>query len=364
MAGRDISLTVLWPTATISDPVERIRWTGLLYLLILVSMGMLQVHNLTKKFGDFTAVDHVSFEAQAGEIFGILGPNGAGKTTTLRVIATVLEATEGTATVDGHDITTDSEEVRKTIGVLTAEIGLYDRFTARENLRYFGQLYGMRGQQLEDRIDEIITLLHMERFADRRAGKFSTGMKQKVAIGRSIIHDPKVIIFDEPTAGLDVLASQTVVSFMQQAREMGKLVVLSTHDMFDAEKLCDRVVIIHRGKVVGQGSVDELKSQTGQDTLEAAFTHIVGDEAAFEAERMAEEKQLRDSKKGKPSLSVPKLTMVSPQVIRYGGVVFLLAGVALINFQPFGIASLVVGYVVLGVGVLGALAGKYLMKKQ
>ncbi len=324
---------------------------------------MLSVKNLTKKFGDFTAVDHVSFEARAGEIFGLLGPNGAGKTTTLRVLATVLEATDGTATIDGHDITTDDEAVRQTIGVLTAEIGLYDRFTARENLRYFGQLYGMQGQQLEDRIAEVITLLHMERFADRRAGKFSTGMKQKVAIGRSIIHDPKVIIFDEPTAGLDVLAAQTVINFMQQARDMGKLVVLSTHDMFDAEKLCDRVTIIHRGKVVATGSIDELKTQTGQDTLEAAFTHIVGDEAAFEAERMAEEKQLRDAQKGKPSLNMPGMKL-SSNVVRYAGAVLVVAGAIIQAAELFGETGKIVSYVLIGLGILGALAGKYMMKKK
>lgn len=260
---------------------------------------MLKVQNLTKKFKDFTAVDNVSFEAKAGEIFGLLGPNGAGKTTTLRVIGTILSATSGTAVVDGYDITAEPEKVRETIGMLTAEIGLYDRFTARENLRYFGQLYGLTGNQLEDRINEIIHMLHMERFADRRAGKFSTGMKQKVAIGRSIVHDPKVIIFDEPTAGLDVLASQTVVDFMKQARDQGKLVVLSTHDMNDAEKLCDRVAIIHRGALVAQGTVDDLKTQTSTQSLEAAFISIVGDEAAFEAERIAEEKQLSDIRKGK-----------------------------------------------------------------
>lgn len=263
---------------------------------------MLKVKKLTKKFKDFTAVDNISFEAKAGEIFGLLGPNGAGKTTTIRVIATVLQATSGTAEVAGFDIVNNPEEVRKNIGVLTAEIGLYDRFTARENMRYFGQLYGMGGQKLEDRIDELVSILHMERFADRRAGKFSTGMKQKVAIGRSIIHDPKVIMFDEPTAGLDVLAAQTVVTFMKEAKKMGKLVILSTHDMHDAEKLCDNIVIIHKAKVVDQGSVNQLLSKTNQNNLEDAFTSIVGTEAILEAERMSEEKQLQEMNKKKKLL--------------------------------------------------------------
>ncbi|XOU94644.1 MAG: ATP-binding cassette domain-containing protein [Candidatus Kerfeldbacteria bacterium] len=263
---------------------------------------MLKVTNLTKKFKNFTAVDDVSFEAKTGEIFGLLGPNGAGKTTTIRVLATVLKATSGTANIAGFDINDNSEEVRKNIGVLTAEIGLYDRFTARENMRYFGQLYGMGGKKLEERIDELVYVLHMERFADRRAGKFSTGMKQKVAISRSIIHDPKVIIFDEPTAGLDVLASQTVISFMKESKKNGKLVILSTHDMNDAEKLCDNIAIIHRAKVVAKGTVSELLQKTNQDNLEGAFTSIVGTEAAIEAEKLAEEKQLSEMSKKKKFL--------------------------------------------------------------
>jgi sodium transport system ATP-binding protein len=242
-------------------------------------MLLLEVKNLSKTFtskkGEIIAVDNVSFSADKGEIFGLLGPNGAGKTTTIRLIATVLKPTGGTVVVDGHDILADSEAVRKNIGVLTTDIGLYDRFTARENLRYFGELYGMSGQKLEERINELIEVLEMTDFSDRKAGKFSTGMKQKVAIARSIIHDPKVIIFDEPTAGLDVLASQTVVRFMQKAKAMGKLVILSTHEMYDAEKLCDRVGIIHRGRLQVIDTVSHLESSTGTDNLEDAFMKIV-----------------------------------------------------------------------------------------
>ena len=157
---------------------------------------MLTVKHLSKFFKEFKAVDDVSFQANAGEIFGLLGPNGAGKTTTISVIATVLSPTSGTAEVVGFDIIKNSEAVRQNLGLLTSEIGLYDRFTARENLRYFGKLYGMEGERLEARINKLIEILDMKMFADRRAGKFSTGMKQKVAIARSIIHDPKVIIFD------------------------------------------------------------------------------------------------------------------------------------------------------------------------
>jgi sodium transport system ATP-binding protein len=248
-------------------------------------MPLLEVKNLTKKFaskkkGEVVAVDNVSFSADKGEIFGLLGPNGAGKTTTIRLIATVLKPTAGTVVVDGHDISTDSESVRRNIGVLTTDIGLYDRFTARENLRYFGELYGLSGESLDKRINELVDVLEMKDFADRRAGKFSTGMKQKVAIARSIIHDPKVIIFDEPTAGLDVLASQTVVRFMQKAKQLGKLVILSTHEMYDAEKLCDRVAIMHQGKLVTVDTVERIKQKTSAANLEDACMRIVKKEPA------------------------------------------------------------------------------------
>ncbi|MFA6098660.1 MAG: ATP-binding cassette domain-containing protein [Patescibacteria group bacterium] len=242
-------------------------------------MPLLEVKNLTKKFsgkkGEVVAVDNVSFTAEAGEIFGLLGPNGAGKTTTIRLIATILQPTSGDVMVAGFDINKQPEQVRRNIGVLTTDIGLYDRFTARENLRYFGQLYGLYGEKLEQRINELLGLLEMEDFADRRAGKFSTGMKQKVAIARSVIHDPEVIIFDEPTSGLDVLASQTVVNFMLKARELGKLVILSTHEMHNAEKLCGRVAIIHQGRLVFVGNLENIEKQTGKKSLEESFLSIV-----------------------------------------------------------------------------------------
>jgi sodium transport system ATP-binding protein len=268
-------------------------------------MALLEVKNLSKKFsgkkGEVEAVSNVTFSADKGEIFGLLGPNGAGKTTTIRLIATVLKPTGGTVVVDGFDVEKNSEGVRRNIGVLTTDIGLYDRFSARENLRYFGELYGMSGQKLEDRINELLDILEMKDFADRRAGKFSTGMKQKVAIARSIIHDPEVIIFDEPTAGLDVLASQTVVRFMQKARAMGRLVILSTHEMYDAEKLCSRVGIIYRGKMEYLGTVDDIKSKTGTQSLEDAFLKIINDSPKLENEKSeirADEKPKIFSKQG------------------------------------------------------------------
>ncbi|MFA5070577.1 MAG: ATP-binding cassette domain-containing protein [Patescibacteria group bacterium] len=246
---------------------------------------MLKVVNLTKKFKNFTAVDNISFEAKDGEIFGLLGPNGAGKTTTIRVVATVLQATSGTAEVNGFDIKKQPEQVRASLGLLTTDIGLYDRFTARENLRYYGELYGLKDEVLEKRINYLIEILNMRSFADRRAGKFSTGMKQKVAIARSVIHDPAVIIFDEPTAGLDVLASRTVIEFMKKAKSEGKLVILSTHEMYNAEKLCDRVAIMHKGKILAVDTINNIKNRTGARDLEEAFVKQVGEETDYEPER-------------------------------------------------------------------------------
>ncbi|MFA6587471.1 MAG: ATP-binding cassette domain-containing protein [Patescibacteria group bacterium] len=260
---------------------------------------MLKVQNLTKKFNSFTAVDDVSFQANGGEIFGLLGPNGAGKTTTISVIATVLSPTSGTAEVVGFDILKNSEAVRQNLGLLTSEIGLYDRFTARENLRYFGKLYGMEGEKLEDRINRLIEILDMKMFADRRAGKFSTGMKQKVAIARSIIHDPKVIIFDEPTAGLDVLAAQTVINYMKTARAEGKLVVLSTHDMTHAQELCDRVAIMHRGKIVALDKQEVIFQKTQTQNLEEAFLKIIGEDEISAANQEREAQFLKKSDKPK-----------------------------------------------------------------
>ena len=250
---------------------------------------MLEVKNLSKIFPNrkkqsIKAVDNVSFSAKPGEIFGLLGPNGAGKTTAIRLIATVLKPTSGTALVKGYDIRNNPAEVRKNIGVLTTDIGLYDRFTARENLRYFGNLYGWSGDKLERRINELVQALKMNNFADRKAGKFSTGMKQKVAIARSLIHDPSVVIFDEPTAGLDVLASQTVISFMKRAKEMGKLVILSTHRMIDAQKLCDRVAIMHQGKIIETEKVDVILEKTNSQDLEEAFVKLVGQEKDYDPE--------------------------------------------------------------------------------
>lgn len=242
---------------------------------------ILTVRDLVKEYGEGArAVDGVSFEVGAGEIFGLLGPNGAGKTTIIRAISTILSFTSGKIEVLGADNREKSGEVRSNIGVLTTDIGAYERFSGRENLKYFGELYGMEKKVLEKRIDELVQLLDMQDFIDKRAGKYSTGMKQRLAIARSVVHNPRVIIFDEPTSGLDVLASQTVRNFMQRSKELGRAVIFSTHQMYDAEKLCDRVIIIHKGKTVAYDSVENVKANTGMSDLEDAFLKLVKDNEA------------------------------------------------------------------------------------
>lgn len=222
------------------------------------------------------AADGISFAAEPGRIFGLLGPNGAGKSTTLRMLATTVTPTSGTATVAGHDIGLDPVAVRRSLGMLTTSIGLYARLTARENVAYFANLYGMTPALAAQRIDYLFRLLDMEDFAERRADNFSTGMKQKVALARALVHDPPVMIFDEPTSGLDVMSSRTVVDFIRAMRAEGKCVILSTHLMHEVERLCDSVCIIYQGRVVASGTPGGLVEQSGQRDLEDAFLYLVG----------------------------------------------------------------------------------------
>ncbi len=254
---------------------------------------VLSVKNLTKKFNGFTAIDEISFEAGEGEILGLLGPNGAGKTTAIRTIATLNAPSGGGAEVCGFDARKNPEEIRKNIGALTADIGVYERFTGRENLRYFGELYGIYNEKLENRIKDLTELLDMNDFIDRRAGKYSTGMKQKLAIARAVIHDPKIIMFDEPTAGLDVLAAQTVLNFMRQARKNGKCVIFSTHRMNEAEKLCDRAVIIHHGKLIANDSISALKEKTQTPDLEEAFLKLISTKPVIQNLEIKKDQDLR-----------------------------------------------------------------------
>jgi ABC-type Na+ transport system, ATPase component len=238
---------------------------------------MLEVKGLCKEFKNVKAVDSISFEVGRGEIVGLLGENGAGKTTTLRLLSTMLKPTGGTAVVNGYDVIKDSDSVRRQIGILFGgEVGLYDRLTARENIRYFANLYGIEDNEADKRVDELAKDLEMEEYIDRRVGKFSRGMKQKVAIARSIVHSPSVMLFDEPSTGLDVSASRIVQDFILKCKAMNKTILFSSHSMKEVEKLCDRLVIINKGKIVEQGAVEELKSRYGNDDLEEVFVSLVG----------------------------------------------------------------------------------------
>ncbi|NLY53624.1 MAG: ATP-binding cassette domain-containing protein [Firmicutes bacterium] len=236
---------------------------------------MIEVKRLCKSFGPLKAVDDISFSCQPGEVFGLLGENGAGKTTTLRMLATILRPTSGTAIVAGHDLVQSPHMVRRQIGVLSTEPGLYDRLTVREMLRYYGELHDMPLPEISRRSEELIEMLDMKAYADRRTGKLSRGMKQKAAIARALLHDPPVLLLDEPTTGLDVVSARTVVNFIQQLRASGKCIVFSSHIMGEVEKVCDRVGIVHRGRLVACGTLDEV-TETGQGELEDIFVRLVG----------------------------------------------------------------------------------------
>jgi sodium transport system ATP-binding protein len=228
------------------------------------------------------AVRDVSFRCEPGEIYGLLGANGAGKTTTLRMLATILTPTSGTARVGGFDIVRQPHEVRRNVGFLSTQTALYGRLTAQETVEYFGRLHAVPENELQRRLGEIFERLDMDYFRQRRCDKLSTGEKQKVSIARTLIHDPPVMVFDEPTVGLDVLAQRSILGFVRECRERRKTVIFSTHVMSEAEKLCDRLAIIHEGRIVAEGAVPELKASHGMDDLEDLFVHLVtrGGEAA------------------------------------------------------------------------------------
>jgi sodium transport system ATP-binding protein len=243
---------------------------------------MIRTVNLTKVFrdrkrGGVRAVDGLNIECREGRVFGLLGPNGAGKTTTLRLLSTILKPTTGTALVNGCDLVMQPEKVRFQVGFLSGDTKLYDRLTPREIFFYFGRLSGMSDERIGSRAEEVFGMLDITRYADTRCGRLSGGMKQKVSIARTIVHDPPVMILDEPTAGLDIMATRTVVQFIRRCREAGKCTILSTHIMTEAEKLCDDIGVIHEGKVKGLGTLEELLSKTGARDLEDAFIKIVGE---------------------------------------------------------------------------------------
>jgi len=229
-----------------------------------------------KKRGPIRAVDNVTFTCKAGQIYGLLGANGAGKTTTLRMLATILEPTDGTALICGHDIIDEPELVRRNVGFLSTATALYPRLTSQEMVEYFGRLNGLDETTLQKRRDDIFNRLGMNSFRDRRCDKLSTGMKQKTSIARTLIHDPQVMIFDEPTLGLDIMTARTIIDFIRECRQRGKTVIFSTHVMSEVEKLCDVVGIIESGKLLAEGSLGELRDHYSQHDLEEIFVRVVG----------------------------------------------------------------------------------------
>jgi len=239
---------------------------------------MIEVDNIAKHFKKVKAVDGVSFHVRDGEVVGLLGANGAGKTTIMRLVGTVLQPSNGTARVNGFDVRQQPDDVRRVLGVLPEYWGLYERFTPREHLRLFGAFYHLEGAPLERRIDELIELLDMAEYADRECKRFSKGMSQKVALARAIIHDPVNLLLDEPTSGLDVMSARQVRGLISQSRVRGRCVIVSTHILSEAERLCDRLVLIDHGRVVADGTPAEICSLSGKDTVEEAFLALVGRE--------------------------------------------------------------------------------------
>lgn len=239
---------------------------------------MIEVNNLKKHFGSVKAVDNVSFNAQDGQITGLLGPNGAGKSTTLRILYTAYKPDSGEALIDQRNVATERRAVRSTIGVLTHGAGIYERLSARENINYFGELHGLSGKELSRRVDQLADLLDMGDFIERRAKGFSQGQKTKVALARALVHNPKNVLLDEPTNGLDVMATRGLREVIQRLKNEGHCVLFSSHVMQEVAALCDEIVIIAKGSVAASGSPEQLRSNTGADTLEDAFVKAIGSE--------------------------------------------------------------------------------------
>jgi sodium transport system ATP-binding protein len=248
---------------------------------------MIEVHDLHKTFkaktGPVRAVDGVSFSARDGEITGLLGPNGAGKTTTLRMLYTLMRPEQGWVKVDGIDVSKDPEAVRRRLGVLPDARGVYKRLTARENIAYFGRLHGMDEAGIARRSEALIEALGMREEADRQTEGFSQGQRTKTAIARALVHDPKNVILDEPTNGLDVMTTRAMREFLHRLRAEGRCVIFSSHIMQEVAALCDRIVVIAKGHVVAQGTPDELRAQTGESNLEDAFVKAIGSEEGLSA---------------------------------------------------------------------------------
>jgi sodium transport system ATP-binding protein len=246
---------------------------------------MIHVRGLTKHYDDLrrgrlVALGGISFDAVPGQIYGLLGPNGAGKTTALRILSTLLRPNGGAVTINGFDVVTQSSEVRRQIGFLSANTAVYDRMTAWEMVEYFGRLHGIPADPLRERMEAVFERLKMNDIRDLLGAKMSTGMKQKVSVARAIVHDPPVLIFDEATAGLDVLVARALLQTVAELRDHGKCIIFSTHIMREAEKLCDRIAILHRGHVLAEGTLDALREQHHERDLEELFFQLISEHDA------------------------------------------------------------------------------------
>ena len=248
---------------------------------------MITAHDLHKAFktktGVVKAVDGVDFQAPDGQITGLLGPNGAGKTTTLRMLYTLMTPDSGRVEVDGVDATAQPAAVRRALGVLPDARGVYKRLTARENIAYFGELHGMSKAAIAERTRALSAALDMDDILDRQTEGFSQGQRTKTAIARALVHDPRNVILDEPTNGLDVMTTRGLRAFLKQLRGEGRCVIFSSHIMQEVAALCDRIVVIAQGKVVAQGTTDELREQAGEANLEDAFVRLIGSEEGLHA---------------------------------------------------------------------------------
>lgn len=236
---------------------------------------MISVSGLYKSFGDIKAVDGVSFDAPDGRITGLLGPNGAGKSTTLRILYTVLKPDAGTATIDGTDVTADSLEARRRIGTLPHGSGLYPHLTARENVAYYARLYGMPAEHIDEQVQRVIDELDLRDEADRRTKGFSQGQRTKVALARSLVHGPKNVILDEPSNGLDVMATRSLRELIRELKNAGRCVLFSSHVMQEVAALCDSIVIIAGGRVALHDTPEGIRAATGCDDLEEAFVKAI-----------------------------------------------------------------------------------------
>jgi sodium transport system ATP-binding protein len=230
---------------------------------------------LDKKRGKIVAVDKATIECKPGRIFGLLGLNGAGKTTLMRLLSTILKPTSGTAEVGGFNILQEPQKVKSNIGFLSSDTALYPRLTAEETVTYFARLNGMEEKLIQERKEKLFRAFDMDWFKDRRVDKLSSGMKQKVSLTRTVVHDPEVLILDEPTLGLDVVTSRNIIRFIRKAKEERKCILFSTHIMHEAEKLCDEIAIIHRGRILTVGTLEELRNKAGLEDLDEVFVKFI-----------------------------------------------------------------------------------------